>query len=87
MTCRVLVRGSDGSKVEARALLDSASSASFMSERLTQSLRLPRFHRDVRILGVAGLSHESPTQSLTKFVISPLQDPTKTIGVSTQGDL
>ena len=81
MTCRVLVQGSDGSKMEARALLDSASSASFVSERLTQSLHLSRFRRNVRILGVAGLSHDSPTQSFTHFVISPLQAD-KTISVT-----
>ena len=41
MICRVLVHGPNGSSVESRALLDSASSASFVSERLAQSLRLP----------------------------------------------
>ena len=34
MTCRVLSRGPDGSSIESRALLDSASSISFVSERL-----------------------------------------------------
>ena len=37
MTCHVLVDAPDGSSVEVRAILDSASSASFVSERLTQS--------------------------------------------------
>ena len=51
MTCRVLVAAPNGSLVEVRALLDSASSASFVSERLTQSLGLPRVHQNVRVLG------------------------------------
>ena len=34
MTCRVQVRGPDGCLVQSQALLDSASSASFVSERL-----------------------------------------------------
>ena len=34
MTCRIVVYAPDGSSIEARALLDSASSASFVSERL-----------------------------------------------------
>ena len=33
MTCRILVSAPDGTSVEARALLDNASSASFISER------------------------------------------------------
>ena len=41
MTCQVLVQGPDGSKVKARALLDSASSSSFISECLVQSLSIP----------------------------------------------
>ena len=65
-----------------RALLDSASSASFILERLAQSLHLPRSRRDVRIIGVADLSHESPTQAFTHFVVSPLQDPGRAIGVT-----
>ena len=82
MTCRLLVWGPNGSKIESCALLDSASSASFISERLAQSLHLPRSRRDVRIIGVADLSHNSPTQAFTHFVISPLQEPSKTIGVT-----
>ena len=38
MTCRIVVNVPDGSTVEARALLGCASSASFVLERLTQSL-------------------------------------------------
>ena len=37
MTCRVLVSAPDGSTIEARALLDNASSTSFVSERLVQT--------------------------------------------------
>ncbi len=40
MMCRVLITANDGSSAEARALLDNASSASFISERLVQSLSL-----------------------------------------------
>ena len=34
-TCRVLIAAPNGYSVEVRALLDSASSASFVSEHLT----------------------------------------------------
>ena len=60
MTCRVLVDAPDGSTVEAGALLDSASSASFVSERLAQTLCLPRSHQSTKVSGIAGLSHGSP---------------------------
>ena len=46
MTCQVFVRAPDGSKVKVRALLDSASSSSFISERLVQNLCIPRMLQD-----------------------------------------
>ena len=57
MTCCVLSQSSDGVSIDSRALLDSASSTSFVSERLAQALRLPRSHREAQIHGVAGLYH------------------------------
>ena len=73
MTCRVLVTAPDGSTVNARALLDSASSASFVSERLAKSLCLPRLHQTTTISGVAGLTRSS-LQALTNLTISSTQD-------------
>ena len=81
MTCRILVDAPDGTSVEARALLDCASSASFISERLAQSLCLPRSSQNVRISGVAGLSHGSPSQSITNFSVSS-RPPGKKISVT-----
>ena len=40
MMCQLLVHSPDGATLKARALLDSASSTSFISERLTQALYL-----------------------------------------------
>ena len=42
MTCQVMIRGPNGSLAQARALLDSGSEASFITERLAQQLRLSR---------------------------------------------
>ena len=42
MTCRVMICGPDGSTAPARALLDSGSEASFITERLAQQLGLSR---------------------------------------------
>ncbi len=82
MTCRVLVHAPDGSSIESRALLDSASSASFVSERLVQSSHLPRFRHDLKILSVAGVSHTPPSQAISKFVITPMHNQTRKIDVT-----
>ena len=82
MTCHVLVDAPDGGSVKARALLDSASSASFMSERLSQNLSFSRSHQDTRISGVTGLSHKSPLHSVSSFSISPVLNSTKKFNVT-----
>ena len=82
MTCRVMVSAPDGSSVEARAILDSASSASFVSERLAQSLCLPRHNQNARISGIAGISHKSPAQSITSFDIKAVRSSSEIIGVT-----
>ena len=74
MTYRVVVHAPDGSTAEARALLDSGSSASFVSERLSQSLSLVRSRQSTKIHGITGLSHSSPIQALANFNISPTHD-------------
>ena len=70
MTC-VLVSVPDGTSVEARALLDNGSSASFISERLAQSLCLARTKQNIGISGIGGISHGPLTQSLVNFYVSP----------------
>ena len=82
MTCQVVVTSPDGLSVEARALLDSASSASFISERLAQNLRLPRSTQNARITGIACLSHKSPVQSVADFRISAVKPNSKAINVA-----
>ena len=72
----------DGSCMEARAILDSASSVSFVSERLVQILSLSRSHQNTRISGVAGLSHNSPFHSIAKFKISSTRAPRKGVEVT-----
>ena len=73
MTCRV------GSTVEARALLDNASSASFV---LVQSLSLPRTRQNVRVSGIGGMSHGSPTQYISNFRISAVKSPRRKIDIT-----
>ena len=82
MTCRVLIHSFEGSCVVAQALLDSASSASFISDQLSQSLYLPRSHQNITITGVGGMSHNSHVKASTNFHISPIQSPNDKIAVT-----
>ena len=82
MTCCVLVNAPDGSTAEARALLDCASSASFVSERLAQSLNLPRTSQSAVISGVAGLSHKSTLQPIARFSFSSRTSPSEIFHVT-----
>ena len=63
MMCCVLVDAPDGSSMEARAILDSASSASFVSEHSSEGLHLPRSRPS------AGISHNPPLQAVTSLSI------------------
>ena len=82
MKCRVLVDALDGSSIEAQTVLDSASSASFVSECLVQTLCLPRSYRGAKISGVAGLTHNSPLQSIASLKISAIYSRSKNIDVT-----
>ena len=80
MTCCVLVHSPSGPFVEARAVLDSACSASFV---LAQTLCLPRSHRVSSISGIAGFTCKSSLQAVTQLDVSPLLKPDKKFKVST----
>ncbi len=82
MTCQVVINGPDGSCMRARALLDCASSTSFVSERLAQALRLPRSSQSMKISGVAGLSHQSPLHSVTTFDVAAVSSPNEKLRVT-----
>ena len=81
MTCRVHVKSPKGTHVVARALLDSASLASFVSKRLAQTLGLPRTKRDV-ISGIAGITHQSQSHSFTNFEVAPVGLSTKVLSMT-----
>ena len=82
MTCKVLVTSPDGLTIEARALLDNASSTSFVTERLVQTLHLPRSHKSIQIVGIAGVSPSAPTQSVASLSIKSIYGQGNSIGVS-----
>ena len=82
LTCRVLIKARDGSSMEARALLDNASSASFVSERLAQILQLPRSPQCIHVCGIAGSSPRNPIQSVASLQITPLYGGSKDINLT-----
>ena len=82
MTCRVVVKSPSGLTTEARGLLDSGSSVSFVSERLAQHLRLPRSRQPAKISGVAGLLHHSSFPSTASLSVSSAYSCTKDIPVT-----
>ena len=71
MTCQILVETPQGT-VKARALLDSASSASFVSERLAQTLQLQRLSQSAKICGIANLNSDTRAFPITKFEVRSL---------------
>ncbi len=83
MTCQVLMKALDGSKVKVRALIDSASSSSFVSERLVQNLCIPWSHHKITISGVAGLSSTSPLRSIATMEISPSHLSDQNLSITT----
>ena len=82
MTCKVLVTAPDGLTIEARALLDNASSTSFVTERLVQTLHLPQSHQSIQIMGIAGSSPSTPTQSIASLSVSPTFGERNSINIS-----
>ncbi len=56
--------------------------ASFVSERLVQSLRIPRVRQNIRVSGIAGSTPRSPIQSVASFQISPAHHNGRKIDVT-----
>ena len=70
ITCQVKIVGADGSTTQARALLDSASSTSFIRERLMQRLRLARHNHRVKISGIGVTPNQPSSCGLPNFSIA-----------------
>ena len=82
MTCRVAVVSPEGRSIEARALLDSASSTSFISQRLVDSLQLPCSPQNAKISGVAGLTGSAAVQSIAKLAVHAVHSTNKWLDVT-----
>ena len=82
MTSQVIVSSPSGTAVQARALLDTGSAASFISERLVTSLTLPRARQTIRISEIAGSTLSSQAHSAVNFSVSSIQQPDQKIDLT-----
>ncbi|KMQ92756.1 gag-pol polyprotein precursor [Lasius niger] len=73
-TALVTCSNNQGSTLVARALLDSGSEASFLSERFAQMLRLPKRRVHVPVAGIQGTSSGVVAHSVALTIGSP-RDP------------
>ena len=81
MTCQVYVQSPQG-VMQVRALLDSGSAMSFVTQRVAQVLRLCRSSQNIKICGITGFSLENCNRSLTSFKIAPFHTPSRQLNVS-----
>ena len=72
MTWQVRIKAPDGTYVKARALLDSGSTISFVSEFIVQSYGLNRRSQCLTVSGIGGMSRKPPLNYISKFEISSL---------------
>ena len=70
MTCQVVIRGPNGFATQARALLDSGSEASFITERLAQQLHLSRRRQGPAITCLGGSMPQTPSKGLVSLQIT-----------------
>ena len=73
MTCQVAVILSDGHMTKARALLDCASSTSFVTEHLAQRLQLPRRGQLTQVAGIGGTERALSSHSVVNFTVANLR--------------
>ena len=73
MTCQVAIITSDGEMTKARALLDCASSTSFVTERLAQQLQLPRRRQRTQVAGIGGNEQTLSSCSVVDFAVANLR--------------
>jgi hypothetical protein len=82
MTAQVLVHGPDGRFVRARALLDSGSTASFVTQKLAKSLNLKLQHINITIEGIGARPEKAPPTSYVSFGVSSVRNPHDLVQVS-----
>ena len=82
MTAQVMVYGPDGRSVRARALLDSGSTASFVTRKLAKSLDLEFQHINITIEGFGARPEKAPPKSYVSFKVSSVRDPHDLVQVS-----
>ena len=70
MTCCVKIVGPDGSTTQARALVDSTLSASFITERLAQHFYLARRNHSINISGIGVTTNQLSSHGVANFSVA-----------------
>ena len=81
MTSQVLLRGPTSRTLVVRALLDSGSTATLLSTKAANTLKLPKTATYITFSGVQD-SHTSPSRSLVNVTVSSLQPPRNNFKIS-----
>ncbi|XP_011685202.1 PREDICTED: uncharacterized protein LOC105448379 [Wasmannia auropunctata] len=71
-TAQVILQSESGHSIRVRALLDSESEATFVTERAAQELRARRKRVDVSVAGLQGTKTGTATTSVRVTVCSPI---------------
>ena len=78
MMCQIQVKSPDDHTTQARALLDSTSSALFIMKRTAQHLRPPHSHHAGKVSGIRGAMTQSSSQGMVVFKVTSLKSKEKT---------
>ena len=73
MTAEVIVSSPSGQQMTARSLLDPASTASFITERLAQHLKLRRSKQEITINGIGGSQCSTLSNSIVNINLNSTQ--------------
>ena len=65
--------------MEVIGLLDSVS---FVTERIVQTLRMPRSACDAKFSGIAGMTHSSTVQAVATFNVAPTGSPDQRMNIT-----
>ena len=81
ITSQVIAVGPNGISYNARALLDSGWSASFISEWVAQHLRLCSQQQDSKVSGIGGGTVHLSSQAFVNFTVKPVHFGGKTLKI------
>lgn len=80
-TAQILIINQKGSILQIRALIDQGSEVTLITERVVQTLRLPRSHSSTPLVGVGGQSSYK-TRGVTSFKVTAIHENAEQLELS-----